>query len=439
MSRMLDLVRASALPWHQMMTASKGALHLPAEEMVEILVYLAEHNKIMGVQARLTLAGWDEASARAIASNPNAPKEILDYWLSPLNLRPPLFPLLLENAAVPIGKLSNLASHVKGEWIDVMIASPRVRGAPQLLADLSSNKELSEVQSAQVQELITEKSAVPEAEPSPAVQVPADSQRGQAPPDSIPEIVPAAADSTAETNVETVPQALGTETDPETEDALVAFFTEHAAEIAAEGDKSFHAIGGIYDEMPTEPDSKSFAAAASASPAPTTPVQTATAPTAPVSKPVLPKKLVNPEDERRGSVLQKITKLDIKGRIQLAMKGSKEERSILVRDGTKIVALAVLDSPKISDGEVEKFASQKNVLEAVLRAIPMKRRFMKNYAVVRNLVFNPRTPLDVSLGLMKNLLIADLRNLTGNKEVADTVRKLALRNFKQKTDQANKN
>ena len=56
------------------------------------------------------------------------------------------------------------------------------------------------------------------------------------------------------------------------------------------------------------------------------------------------------------------------------MKGSKEERSILVRDGTKVVALAVLDSPKITDGEVEKFANQKNVLEALLRAIPMKRR-----------------------------------------------------------------
>jgi hypothetical protein len=133
-------------------------------------------------------------------------------------------------------------------------------------------------------------------------------------------------------------------------------------------------------------------------------------------------------------VLQKIAKLDIKGRIQLAMKGTKEERSILVRDGTKVVALAVLDSPKITDGEVEKFANQKNVLEALLRAIPMKRRFAKNYVVVRNLVANPRTPLDVSLGLMKNLLVQDLRNLSGNKEVSDTVRKLALRMFKQKLD-----
>ena len=135
--------------------------------------------------------------------------------------------------------------------------------------------------------------------------------------------------------------------------------------------------------------------------------------------------------------MQKIAKLDVKARIQLAMKGSKEERSILIRDGTKVVALAVLDSPKVTDSEVENFANQKNVLEIVLRGITMKRRFAKNYSVTRNLVFNPRTPLDASLGLMKNLLVHDLKNLSGNKEVSDTIRKLALKMFKQKVD-ANK-
>jgi hypothetical protein len=64
----------------------------------------------------------------------------------------------------------------------------------------------------------------------------------------------------------------------------------------------------------------------------------------------------------------------------------------------------------------------------------MKRRFAKNYAIVRNLVFNPRTPLDLSLGLMKNMLVGDLRNLSNNKEISDTVRKLATKMFKQKMD-----
>src|SRR5713226_800382 len=420
MSRMLDLIRASALPSHQMMTAARGALQVPAAETVEILVYLAEHNKIFGESARLTLAGWDEASSKAIASDPKTPKEVLDYWLSPKNIRPALFPILLENQSVPVGKLSELATTLKGEWIDTMLASPRVRSSRQLITDLRSNNELSGVQSARVQEMMGGSGGIQASAPA--------TQEAALPPPVLPETNFETPTTRLEPSAEISAEVPSEPSDPETEDALVAFFTEHASEIAAEGEKPFHPIGGMRDgEAPAEPEVKEAAAAASATPAQPAPI-----------KPAFPKKLVNPADEHRGSALQKIAKLDIKGRIQLAMKGSKEERLILVRDGTKIVAIAVLDSPKISDGEVEKIASQRNVLEAVLRAIPLKRRFIKNYAVMRNLVFNPRTPMDISLGLMKNLLVQDLRNLSGNKEVADTIRKLALRMFKQKTESANK-
>ena len=47
---------------------------------------------------------------------------------------------------------------------------------------------------------------------------------------------------------------------------------------------------------------------------------------------------------------------------------------------------------------------------------------------------SPQPQAEVSLGLMKNLLIHDLKNLSGNKEVSDTIRKLALRMFKQKLE-----
>jgi hypothetical protein len=153
----------------------------------------------------------------------------------------------------------------------------------------------------------------------------------------------------------------------------------------------------------------------------------------PAAAAVKPKKAAALPD-RRDSALLKISKLDIRGRISLAMRGNKEDRSILIRDSTKLVAIAVLESPKITDGEVEKFALQKNVLESVLRAIPMKRRFAKNYNITRNLVQNPRTPMDLALSLMKNLLARDLKNLSGNKEVADTIRKVAMRMYRQKLE-----
>ena len=212
-----------------------------------------------------------------------------------------------------------------------------------------------------------------------------------------------------------------------------------------QNEKPFHLLGGIHElentatqvapdvenvpaveEAPAEPDVVTAPASDSNAGPGTAAAKKKTEPA--TKKPRLSK------EEERGSALQKISRLDIKGRIQLAMKGSKEDRSILIRDSTKLVALAVLESPKVTDGEVEKFASQKNVLEAVLRQIPIKRRFVKIYGVVRNLVANPRTPLDVSLGLMKNLLTADLKNLSGNKDVPDTIRKLATKMFKQKME-----
>ena len=215
------------------------------------------------------------------------------------------------------------------------------------------------------------------------------------------------------------------------EEAISTYLAEHAAEIVAEEGKPFQPIGGIMELLGADyfPVSamQEIAAAPKAAEAGSSSAAAAAKPgTAVAANPSGRAAPHAPVAAKRENTMQKINGLDVKGRIQLALKGNKEERSILIRDGTKVVALAVLEAPKISDGEVEKFALQKNVLEAVLRQIPLKRRFMKNYIVVRNLVSNPRTPLDLGLGLMKHLLAVDLKNISANKEVSETVRKLAL-------------
>src|ERR1700692_2473021 len=100
MARMLDLIRTSQVPSNLMQSAARGSLAVPPEEMIEILVYLAVHHKIFGEQSRLTLAGWDEKSSRAAASNPNSRPEVLAYLSSPQNLRIALLPPLAENESV---------------------------------------------------------------------------------------------------------------------------------------------------------------------------------------------------------------------------------------------------------------------------------------------------------------------------------------------------
>jgi len=413
MPRMLDLIRTSSVPATLMQAAARGALSVPPEDMIEILVHLANHNKVFGQQARMTLAGWDEKSSLAAAANPNTPQEVLEYLTSLENLRPRLLPALLENPSVSDSTLTVMATTGSREVVEAMRHSPRVQNSPAILHAITSNPNATSTETAQLHEQLVAsgfEESLPESEP------------------------------TGEGSVASTP-ATG-DRDADVDEGVTTYIAEHAKEIAAEAGKPFQPLGGIHE---FDISSTQVAAAPEITTSAPEPVVTAAKPAAPAqaataaapAKPV-PKKPQPGQEQERGSALQKISRLDVKGRIQMAMKGTKEERSILIRDSTKLVALAVLESPKISDGEVEKFASQKNVLEAVLRQIPMKRRFMKNYSVVRNLVANPRTPLDVSLGLMKNLLVADLRNLSSNKEVSDTIRKLALKMFKQKSDTTKK-
>ena len=422
MARTIDQIRASKLPSNMMQFAARGALQVPAAENIEILVHLARHNPIFGPVARMTLAGWDEKSSVAAAADPQTTVEVLEYFISPDNLRPPLLPALVENPSLPVDQLVKFAIGASHESIAVMLKSKRVRSLHSVLNNLKSNPFLKKEEAEEVKKLLAELKA-----PTPAKTPAAVAD----PPTAASQVMPkedAAAIDPAKTSAPAPESAAASEKADEwgDDEALDAYLKEHAQDIAEEGEKPFKAIGGILellgeDYYPVTDE--------------------ADAPTPTPDEPVAPKPAAKPKapvPAVRENALQKINRLDVKGRIQLALKGNKEERSLLIRDGTKVVALAVLEAPKLSDGEVEKFASQKNVLESVLRQIPLKRRFMKNYKVVRNLVANPRTPLDLGLGLMKHLLSADLKNISGNKDVSETVRKLALKMYKQKEEQANK-
>jgi len=415
MTRMIDVIRSSGASSHVMQTAARGALSVPPQEMIEILVYLATQTKIFAERARLTLAGWDEASSRAAAADRNTPKEVLAYMITPGNLRPTLLPALLENPAVSEEWLVELARSASRYMVETLVKSARVSQSRVVLSSLHSNPHLNPNQSSAIAEKLSSLEPATTTESATTPASPEGENAGVPEKPTVPEI------ASTEAGADEVP-----------DETVSAYLAEHAAEISADAEKPFQPIGGIEELVPAssvydgeEATVEVKTAAVASSPAHGAAAAVRKAPV---------KKVYLTAEEQRGSALQKISRLDIKGRIQLAMKGSKEERSILIRDGTKVVSLAVLESPKITDSEVEKIANQKNVLESVLRGITMKRRFIKQYAILRNLTFNPRTPIDVSLGLIKHLLTPDLRNLSGNKEVSDTVRKIATRMFRQKLE-----
>ena len=134
-----------------------------------------------------------------------------------------------------------------------------------------------------------------------------------------------------------------------------------------------------------------------------------------------------PDLVKRQSLLQRLAHMRVPERVQLALKGNREERMTLIRDPCKVVQRAVLQSPRITDREVEAFAAMANLNDEVLRLIAMSRKFMKNYTVMRNLMNNPKSPLDITLHLLPSLNEHDLKLLTTNKNIPETLRTSANR------------
>jgi hypothetical protein len=140
-----------------------------------------------------------------------------------------------------------------------------------------------------------------------------------------------------------------------------------------------------------------------------------------------------PDRAKRQTLLQRLARMRVVERVQLALKGNREERLTLIRDPCKVVQRAVLQSPRITDREAESFAAMANLSDEVLRLLASNHAFRKNYTVVRNLTFNPKTPLDVSLHLLPNITPQDLKMLATNKNIPDTLRAMALKLHRQRS------
>jgi hypothetical protein len=120
--------------------------------------------------------------------------------------------------------------------------------------------------------------------------------------------------------------------------------------------------------------------------------------------------------------------LPIKKKIKLASKGTREQRAQLIRDPNKLVAGAVLSSPKLTDAEVESFAKMANVAEEVLRVIGTNRTWLKNYGVTLGLVKNPKTPPAISMQLLQRINERDMKMLAVDRNVPEALR-LAARKY----------
>jgi hypothetical protein len=132
------------------------------------------------------------------------------------------------------------------------------------------------------------------------------------------------------------------------------------------------------------------------------------------------------------SAVQKIYRLNTAEKMITALKGTREERAILIRDPNKLVSTAVLGSPRVTPAEVESFSAMKNVSSDVLRTIGNHREWTKSAAVISNLVKNPRTPIGLSLTHLPRVNPRDMKMIAVDRNVPEAIRKQAQKFVRQK-------
>jgi len=403
MLKILDQIKRKAVPEGVLRSAAKGALPLEPTEMLEILVYLTQ-NPVFAQEAKMTLARFDVVATVEVVSDPAASPEVIAYFWMESNRRTALMPAMIENTAVTENLLMEAAATGRREMVSQLFASPRARSSPAIVAALVTNPHLlpEELRELRGQQEPAEEAAAPAArvEAAPVEEAPV-------------EKAPAADDLEIDSTYQTWQQ-------------------EHAAEIAAEEGKPFELTGAGEDEgeqKEAEPGPEEATATPSGSPDSSVSLALTALGAATRLKPV-------PVDDKKLSVIQRIGKMNAAERVRTAFIGNRDERLILIRDGVKIVQNAVLASPKLTEPEVESMASATNLSENVLREIARSRRFMKNYNIRRNLTNNPKCPLDLSLNLVRNLMVYDLKSLRHSKNVPETLRRVAAELYKEKTGPA---
>jgi hypothetical protein len=123
--------------------------------------------------------------------------------------------------------------------------------------------------------------------------------------------------------------------------------------------------------------------------------------------------------------------MSVSEKLDLAHKGSKEARTILIRDSNRVIQMAVIQSPKITEGEVLAIAQNRQIDDEVLKHIAITREWLKNYQVRVALANNPKTPLSEALKQVGYLRQRELEHLAKSRAVPRAITIAAEQRLKQ--------
>jgi hypothetical protein len=125
------------------------------------------------------------------------------------------------------------------------------------------------------------------------------------------------------------------------------------------------------------------------------------------------------------AMYRRISMMTVKEKLELAKRGNKEERRILIADANKIVSMAVLSCESITQAEVEAFCAMRHLGTEIFQEIAATREWIKKPRIQLALVTNPAVPLAITLPLVRYLGMRDLRNIGRDRNLPEGVRQMA--------------
>lgn len=127
------------------------------------------------------------------------------------------------------------------------------------------------------------------------------------------------------------------------------------------------------------------------------------------------------EEEKALNLFMLVQSLSVGEKVKLALTGNKEARGLLLKQSNKVISRSVVRNPRITDDEIIKVTHSRSASDEILREIARNDHWLKNYGIRKGLIFNPKTPIQVSLRLLSKINQKDLLALSKSKGVPNVI------------------
>ena len=131
------------------------------------------------------------------------------------------------------------------------------------------------------------------------------------------------------------------------------------------------------------------------------------------------------EIEEKLDLRETIKRMTVSEKLRLALRGNMEARGILVFDAVPIIAKNVINSPRVTKTEVERWSALKMLDVEILLEIAKNKEHIKSYTTRYNLVVNPKTPISIASKMMATLMEKDIKQISKSKAVPAAIANIA--------------